>query len=285
MRVILAGAVTGNLNPFWRTYMKIYLASPQTRPYVVGESMKKFLEGEDPPFDEFVLEKHRPHVLESFFYIKDKAEFFKDHPVHFKSFMLDSGAFTFMNQSGSPRVNWNAYADEYSEFIKATNSSEYLELDLDSLMPLKDVEKLRKRIESRSGIPCIPVWHRSRGLDYWKGMIKDYKYVAIGGIVSGEIKRSEFGIFPKLIRMAHEEGCRVHGLGFTNLKHLPLVRFDSVDSTAWISGNQGGFIFKFNGKTLDKIEPKPGQKIKSRICAINNFHEWVKFSKYAEQHF
>lgn len=265
--------------------MKMFLAAPSTRSYVIEESMKLFMKGEKPPFDEFILKKHRPFVLESFFYIQKDAEFYREQEKHFADFMLDSGAFTFMNQAKDPSINWNRYADAYGDFIKATKTKQYLELDLDSLMPLKDVEKLRSRIEKRAGIPCIPVWHRSRGLDYWKGMIKDYEYVAIGGIVSGEIKRNEFKVFPKLISMAKAENCRVHGLGFTNKKLLPVIKFDSVDSTSWIAGNQGGFIFKFDGREMKTIESKEGQKLKGRKAAINNFHEWVKFSKYAEQNF
>lgn len=247
--------------------------------------MKIFLNGEDPPFDEFALMKHKPSILESYFYIQKKGDFFRHHPEHFDSFMLDSGAFTFMKQEKDPRVDWNRYADGYAEYIKAVRPNLYLELDLDSLMPLKDVRKLRSRIEARSGKQSIPVWHRSRGLDNWKGIVKDYSYVAIGGIVTGEIKKNEFSIFPKLIDIAREQGCRVHGLGFTSKRLLPLIKFDSVDSTTWVSGNQGGFIFKFNGKEMTQILPGEGQKLKGRMAAINNFHEWVKYAKYAEQHY
>jgi hypothetical protein len=58
--------------------------------------------------------------------------------------------------------------------------------------------------------------------------------------------------------------------------------FDSVDSTAWLYGNRGGFIFIFDGKTLQKRKCPPGKRLKSRAAAIHNFNEWVKFQKYAE---
>ena len=46
------------------------------------------------------------------------------------------------------------------------------------------------------------VWHKSRGKDYWLKMIKEYDYVAIGGIVTKEIKPSEYKYFHWFIRQA-----------------------------------------------------------------------------------
>jgi hypothetical protein len=61
------------------------------------------------------------------------------------------------------------------------------------------------------------------------------------------------------------------------------AHFDSVDSTAWTTGNRFGAVYRFTGTTIEKLGKKPGQWFKdSRAVAINNFNEWVKFQKYAE---
>lgn len=112
-------------------------------------------------------------------------------------------------------------------------------------------------------------------------MVKDYKYVAIGGIVTKEIKRTEHRIFTNLIDIAHNAGAKVHGLGYTNLEGLKKYKFDSVDSTTWLYGNSRGTIYKFNGETIVQISKPDGTRLNARAVAINNFKEWVKFQQYA----
>ena len=48
------------------------------------------------------------------------------------------------------------------------------------------------------------------------------------------------------IDQAHSAGIRIHGLGFTSSKYLPYLKFDSVDSTTWLSGARYGQIYKFD---------------------------------------
>jgi hypothetical protein len=56
-----------------------------------------------------------------------------------------------------------------------------------------------------------------------------------------------------------------------------------VDSTAWLCGNRGGYLYKFNPST-EKMEQitKEGCRLKPREGTVNNFNEWVKFSMYAD---
>ena len=113
-------------------------------------------------------------------------------------------------------------------------------------------------------------------------MVDEYDYVAIGGIVTKEIKQSEHKIFYSLLEIAKKNNCKVHGLGYTNLKGIEKYHFYSVDSTSWLSGNRFGAVYWFDGKTMKKQNKKIGQRVKTNMTAINNFNEWVKFSKYAE---
>lgn len=215
--------------------------------------------------------------LESFYYIKDEAE----HIHKYKMFLLDSGAFTFMSNVKG-KVNWDEYIERYAQFINQYDVKYFFELDIDSIVGIKEVERLRHKLEALTGKQSIPVWHKSRGKDYWLKMIKEYSYVSIGGIVTREIKPSEYKYFTWMLNKAREQNCKVHALGFTNLKGLEKYPFYSVDSTSWLSGNRFGSVYKFNGKTMIKFDKQKGQRVKTQETAQHNFNEWIKFSQYAE---
>ncbi len=241
--------------------MKIYLA---------GSGSEKLLKPRN--FYDF-------NKLDSFLTIKDvNAELIPKY----KSFILDSGAFTYLN-GAKTNINWDDYVTKYANFINKYNIKNYIEMDIDPIIGLKEVERLRYKLEKLTGKQSIPVWHKSRGKDYWIKMCKEYRYIAIGGIVTKEIKSTEYKYFHYMLKVAHDNNCKVHGLGFTNMKGLKEYKFDSVDSTSWLSGNKFGHIYKFNGETLLKFDKKPGQRVKSHITAMNNFREWVKFANYMEK--
>ncbi len=233
--------------------------------------------------DRYAIKTESLNILESYFYLRSKEWMF---PLikEFKNFLLDSGAFTFMNQSKNHEIDWDEYIEEYATFINKLDIDLFFELDIDALVGIKEVERLRTKLERLTGKKSIPVWHVSRGHDYWLKMIREYDYVAIGGIVTKEIRPKQYPIFTQLIKEAHIENCKVHGLGFTNLKGLEKYRFDSVDSTSWLSGNRFGAVYKFNGRTMIKVDKKEGQRVKNYETAMNNFVEWVKFSQYAEKY-
>ena len=219
--------------------------------------------------------------LESFFYIteKDKTLIHK-----YKDFLLDSGAFTFMNNSKG-NINWDEYIEKYANFINQYNVKYFFELDIDSIVGIKEVERLRYKLEKLTNKQSIPVWHKSRGKDYWLRMVKDYDYVSIGGIVTKEIKPSEYHFFPWFLNEAKKQDCKVHALGFTSLKGLERYSFYSVDSTTWLSGGRFGEIHSFDGRTIERNRAKEGYRAKPNKASRHNFFEWIKFCKYAEHHF
>ena len=247
--------------------------------------MKIFLAGVAPWRNEGgydpIIREHKPFILESFFYADADTERLLPY---FGDFLLDSGAFTFMQgKGGTP--NFDDYAEKYADFIKRNHIKKYFELDIDSVVGYSRVKQLRAILERTTGQPCIPVWHLSRGIDEYKKMCDEYNYVAIGGIVSGEITKDKYKAFPALISEAHKRKAKVHGLGFTNLALLPKYHFDSVDSTAWTTGNRFGYLYFFDGKTMQKKDAPKGHRISnSRAAALNNYSEWIKFQKYAEKH-
>ena len=226
-----------------------------------------------------IIKKHRPFILESYYYVDEDTERLIPY---FGDFLLDSGAFTFMQGTRGP-VNWDDYIGNYARFIVRNKVEKYFEMDIDTVVGYDKVKEYRKKLERLTGRKSIPVWHKSRGVEEFKKMCDEYDYVAIGGIVSGEIRRDEYSIFPALIKEAHRKNTKVHGLGFTNLALLPQVHFDSVDSTAWTAGNRFGFVYYFDGKTMKKKTAPSGHRLAdSRRAALNNYVEWIKFQLYAE---
>lgn len=201
----------------------------------------------------------------------------------YNNVMLDSGAFTYLNGAKGD-IDWDIYINRYANFINKYDVKYFIELDIDPIVGIKEVERLRAKLEKLTGKQSIPVWHKSRGKDYWLKMVKEYDYVAIGGIVTREIKPSEYKHFHYMLAEAKKENCKVHGLGFTNLKGLKEYPFYSVDSSSWTSGTRFGHVYLFTGQTMIKQGKKPGQRVVSNKTAMHNFKEWIKFANYMEDY-
>lgn len=169
--------------------MNIFLAATKGYPYVVkiflagtysrenseekNDDMKLYLAGEGYYVKDKGTWENWPkndlQILESFYYIKPwQLPFIPT----FKSFLLDSGAFTFMSNSDKT-ANWNEYVTRYAEFINQHKIDLFFELDIDSVVGLTEVERLRDKLETLTNKKCIPVWHKARGLDYWKKMCSE----------------------------------------------------------------------------------------------------------------
>lgn len=288
--------------------MDVYLSGTFTRPYVIteckytwqektgrpvsfeksivggGGTMNLYLAGEHPVKNGKFANGGGQLILESYFHCRDNKHVPRLLP-HLGGFLLDSGAFTFLQ--GNKSVDWDKYTEEYAEWINRYNISLFFELDIDPIVGLREVERLRAKLERLTGKQSIPVWHKNRGKDYYIGMAKDYPYIALGGIAIKEIPREKFEkAFPWFIDKAHENGAKLHGLGYTSLEGLHKYHFDSVDSTAWLYGNRGGYLYIFNAKkgTMDKIDAPKGTRLKSQDAARHNFTEWLKFQEYAKRY-
>jgi len=203
--------------------MKLYLSSV----------LINFCHGDNPSIP------HVPYLLGSFFYLrkvqKDKKAWVLEQisAQAPEDFLLDSGAFSFLTGTQIPDID--LYLEDYARFIKDNNIKQYFEMDIDSIVGLPKVEEYRKYLEKETGVPSIPVWHLSRGKEYFIRMCREYSYIALGGIASKEYGSKLYKYFPWFIKTAHENNCEIHGLGYTG-KGLLKYRFDSVDSTSWLAG-------------------------------------------------
>lgn len=222
------------------------------------------------------LTKERLYLLESYFYAKKLNSYVIKNA---KAFLLDSGAYTFM-QSSKKAVNWEEYLEEYIDFINKNDVKDFFELDIDSITGYKYVLELRKKLEIGTNKKCIPVFHKSRGLQEWENICKEYDYVSIGTIGDYD---GRLDILMCLLEIASKYKTKVHGLGFTRLNVLPKMSFYSVDSTSWCCGNRYGFLDRFNGTTIEKIAKPSNTRFKDiREVLRYNFNEWVKYQKYMD---
>ena len=147
--------------------MKIFLAALSDKKWVLNAAKPKY-------------------ALESFFYLQDWQ---KKMITESEMFLLDSGAFTFMNSAKTVNIDLKQYIDKYCNFIVENDIKYFFELDIDSVVGYEKVKEIRKYIEDKTKRRSIPVWHRSRGLDEFIRLTEEYDYIAIGGIVTKEIKK------------------------------------------------------------------------------------------------
>lgn len=288
MKLYLAGGYTGNLKPFFDQVMKIHLSGAYSRLFVYEEAMRLFLAGSNDgnkwkgEMDE-VIKTMRPNLLESYFYIKDHPTWYLDRRDLFSDFILDSGAFSFFG--GQHQIDWKKYTSEYCEFINTNEIDFFFEMDIEKITSMETTEYLRKMIQDKTMKDPIPVWRPMRGIDYWYQMIDEFKYIAISA--SGKYdsawtrKKGAEEVLNKMVNLAREKNVKVHGLGYTKQEFFKRIKFDSVDSTAWLYGNRGGFIYEFKKDKLIKHKVE-NSRLKGRLAAIHNFNEWVKYSKYLE---
>lgn len=250
--------------------MRIFLAA-------TGSGMSKALK------EQTIQECKPKYILETFFN-GEKACLEAMNIVGNDNFLLDSGAFSYMNGAKITLEQMGIYVDRYIAFIKKYNIKYYFEIDVDNIFGLKQVEEWTSKMEKEIGYKCIPVWHKGRGVAYWKRMCKDYKYIAIGGLVF-HVKKQEYDLIKKLVEYAYNHGVKVHGLGFTKTKILPEYKFYSVDSASWtIAAARGQQIYLFDNSIM-KVRglEKNNRKVELSKLVAHNMKEWVKFQKYMDR--
>ena len=238
----------------------------------------------------------KPHyILESFMDLRGGGEAKKKYIewcLTADEFLLDSGAFTFINKAKKKEKfsieEINSYCREYVKFINQYDIKLFFEMDLDCIFPYEKVKKARKWIEKHTGKKCIPVWHISRGMNDFYEMCQEYDYVAVGGIAAKEIKKKDYKLLWDLCEIAHSYGCKVHGLGYLpiGLLNENACPFDTVDGTGW-QGHMRAAKFTLEGSNLSK-EIDTMLKEKQRTWKDNieeSYSIWTEYSKLKEQNY
>lgn len=235
---------------------------------------------------DLVYQYQAPYLLASYMYVRDWHVEYMNEPFC-KGFMLDSGGFTYLNaeqkRKGSAKiVDWNDYVDQYGDYVRDNDIKLFFEMDVDVFVGHKAVLKLTDRLENRAQRPCIPIWHYNRGKAEYERLCRDYSYIAFGGLVTGEVKKSAHMYFNSLVDIAHRQDCEIHGLGITS--DLYRYRFDSVDSRTWQNGIRYGLRMVHHGNRLEHIKPKNTMsKLNNAERAEEGFRAWVEYSRYLDQ--
>ena len=239
--------------------MKLFLAATSSRHYlkdIVFESM---------------------YNLESFWYIKEWQ-----YPLIEKSkmFLLDSGAFTYMNAAKGSAPDPKLFQDRYVEFINEHGVDYFFNLDLDTLIGPELTKQMRRDLEQRTGKKSIPVFHKCMGLKVWHEICEEYDYVAIGTIYE---YKSDRRVLRKLCGIADTYGTRVHGLGFTG-KNAIDFGFYSVDSSSWVAGARFGTVYNFKGGELFLTSAPEGMRtVNHRILDRHNYQQWCLYQQYLDR--
>lgn len=223
----------------------------------------------------------RLNLLESYYYFQNWQIPFI-HKVN--SFLLDSGAFSFMH-APNKKVDWDKYLEDYAKLIVQSNIDLFFELDIDMIIGKKKTNQLRNRLEKLTKKKPIWVFQSGRDIAEFKEAIKEYPYVAIPLSGKDPLSSSRKKLRHHLNYMcdlAHAENTKIHGLGFT-VANIHDYRFDSVDSTSWIYGNRAGFLYRFDGQNVVKIRKPVGTRMIHYKVAEHNFWEWVKYSEFLEK--
>lgn len=228
------------------------------------------------------IDYHSPFVLQTFWDLHSKPDTrIREIMNNVGTLFLDSGAFTFMN-SGK-KVDWPQYLDLYADFINRHQIEHFFELDLDTVIGGQLTQEMTKCLEAKTGKQCIPVFHACRGLARWRQMAQEYPYVAIGAsALTAEcrwVQNDE--LLRKMVDIAHQYGAKVHGLGYTRLSNLndTKIPFDSVDSSACLSGGRFGTVYKFTGSKLISRSIK-GRSKGYKQLNDHNIREWIKMQYY-----
>lgn len=161
---------------------------------------------------------------------------------------LDSGAFSAWSQGAEINIH------NYIEFIKKNIKyiDTYAVLDV-----IGNAEKTLKnqRIMEKAGLSPLPCFHYGEDIKYLKRYLKNYDYIALGGMVPISTK----DLRPWLDELFSKHICskdgmpkvKIHGFGMTALTLMLRYPWYSVDSTSWVvTGRMGGILIprKTNGK-------------------------------------
>lgn len=253
--------------------MNIYLAGVLTAGN--GPTLGSWLDADDGSGH---LNKSHVNLLESFYHMPRRRVGMIDG---FKSFMLDSGAYTLaISRKGSlDDAELRGYVARYAAFVAEHGVRDYFEMDIDHVKGTDWVRRTTDWLERETGVAPIPVWHPCRKARGFEEMCERYPYVAIG---TTDIRKQLAKSVGWFTQTAHRYGSRIHGLGYTKLDGLARTGFDSVDSTAWLFSNKSGTIYDFDGRAMRKRKVPDGKRLVIKNNLLHSLVEWAKFSDYME---
>lgn len=199
---------------------------------------------------------------------------------HSEHLLFDSGAFSLLN-GNHDNINFDSFLEKYISFIKKYHKHNqvtgFIELDIGKLVGYEKVLQYRKQLENITN-KIIPVWHTYLGIKEYKQMIKNYDYVAIGGIVNKELNKKYLNT---LNRYAIKHNTKIHALGMGDEKYLKKIPFYSVDHSSYNASRWGGLFLFRDGTIIQKrLKNKKWIHDNMKQLKLKNYLESIKMQQY-----
>lgn len=206
-----------------------------------------------------------------------------------KNILMDSGAFSVMNNKKMrDKFNPMEYCKKYAEHVKEYNIKDFVELDIESIYGFEIYRDCLHQLQDITGREPIYVFHKWRGIDYFRELVKQKNYIALGDVSVGAGSRELYKYFPWFIEEAHKNNCKIHGLAFTALKDLQFMNFDSVDSSSWAGGAKFAKPYRFNGREVVSYQLTRTETRDIPTASTFQRHdlvEWKKLSQYYDKEY
>lgn len=201
-------------------YVRIYLAG--------GESMLNILR-----------EHNVKHVLVSYYYLRQKGKRTLDKLfASFPDIFLDSGAFTLNMQIAKEGVTWEEaqkdpriknYVEDYARFIDKYGDKFTVHAEVD-VGPWEQKVRQREFLEQYSD-RILPVIHPTDPPEYQMFLLKNYDYVALGGVGDARSLEQIKAYVTRNVQRARRYGTRFHGFAITVIEIMRMLPFFSADSS------------------------------------------------------
>jgi len=220
-----------------------------------------FAGGENNTWEEAINKAKATKSLYSYFYLdkNNKKDLVQKYIEVKKNIFLDSGGYSAKTQGVDINIS------EYADFILKYKDKITTYANLDVIGNAEATMKNQRYLESR-GLNPLPVFHYGEKKEVLEQLCKEYKYIAIGGLVPIARQKEKLFNFLSECFSITKDKVKVHGFGMTGVETLKKYPFYSVDSTSWLGGSMRAEIYTFNKRWLARV--------------INNAEQWMIFEKY-----
>lgn len=213
--------------------------------------------------------KKEVNILGSFFEANNNKKnidaFFNNKYAKLR--FIDSGAYSAFTRGIEINI------DDYIDFITEYINKDMIYANLDIIGDWEATEKNQRYMESK-GLNPLPTFHYGTPLDKLKEMIKEYDYIALGGLVPLALQRKKLQNWLDVCFSIIKTDCKVHGFGVNSFYLWKRYPFFSVDATSWLMGEKFRRVIYFEGNELKIAHKKSKDKnIRTVKSHIDKYYE------------
>jgi len=233
--------------------------------------------------NEYMVANGRPHrVLWSYYYYGDNdMDYLESTFPALPEIWADSGAFSAFTL-GKKEITVRGYADWVEANIHRLKY--YANLDekrYSQRVNIRETLKNQRYLEGR-GLKPIPVFHGGEPFSLLEDFVKDYSYIALGGVAGHKSGKSPEALrfYSKCFEIAGDRAV-FHGFGMTTWDVMKMFRWYSVDSSSWGSGHRYGMLTIFDerfGRFLRARTSRPAE-VREYASVIARYGlDWRKYT-------